>query len=675
VTTPEAPLRVLAVEGDEALRALLVGDLEDLLGDRAEVLAAADLEEGLVAARAAADGGRLALVIAERSLPDGSGGALLEALHGDPALRRTRKVLLTSRPSLREVDDALKQGAVHGMLNRPWTHAGLREHVGAHLGPYLADEPDIRARFADLLEVPTLPGYAPAGATLPDPAALLLDPTITDDQVEQLMVQVLDEALGRPPRLRVAPGTVLIEEGDDVGGIYVVLEGEVALSRHGEDGAHLLHSRSTGPVVGLLSLTSHSRAFLQCRAVTDVLVIPVTIEQLGEALAVEPRLAALLTRVLVSSLARRLRRADELQLEVDRLNRTLATERDELARALRALAEADAQLVGQARLATIGELAAGIAHELNNPSAALQRASDHLAEDLLAILGPDALATSAFQTARTEPPMSTAEARAGRRALAAALREGGLGDRALADRLWGVGVRDLDAARRVLGSGPGRPEPGPDVGPHEAGEAQLRSIEAGARAGRALRGIQQATDRIGGLVGGLRAYLRGGEGDEPFTAGVDVTAGVEDALRLLGHRLRDATVERRFEAVAPIVARPGALQQVWTNLLGNALDAAGPGARLVVEVATAPSETGAAGVEVTVADDGPGIPAELLEQVFEPRFTTKHGQVRFGVGLGLSISRRIVDAHGGTITVSSRPGRTVFTVRLPATPPGIGATP
>src|SRR5690606_20035658 len=179
----------------------------------------------------------------------------------DPALRPTRKVLLTSRPSLHDVDEALKQGAVHGMLNRPWTTSGLREHLGAHLGPYLADHPDLRERFADLLDAAPSGADRPRPTAPPDPGSLLLDPTIDDRQVEQLVVEALDDALGRPPRLRVAPGTILIEEGEDVGGIFVVLEGEVALTRHGDGGAHLLHSRSTGPIVGLLSLTGHSRAF------------------------------------------------------------------------------------------------------------------------------------------------------------------------------------------------------------------------------------------------------------------------------------------------------------------------------------------------------------------------------------------------------------------------------
>jgi len=673
MTRPDGRLRVLVVEGDADLRDRLQADLEEILGTEATVEAAADADAGLTKARASvAEGGLLALVIAERSLPGGGGGELLRALHDEPALRGTRKVLLTSRPSLHDVDEALKQGAVHGMLNRPWTLTGLREHVGAHLGPYLEDHPELRARVADVLDVVPPPDHRSRPEPPPDPAVLLLDPSIDDDQVEQLMVEALDDALGRPPRLRVAPGTVLIEEGEDVGGIYVVLEGEVALSRHGDGGAHLLHSRSTGPIVGLLSLTGHSRAFLQCRAVTDVLVIPVTLEQLGRALGAEPRLGALLTRVLVASLARRLRRADELQLEVDRLNRTLASERDELARTVRALEEADAQLVSQARLASIGELAAGIAHELNNPSAALQRAADHLSDALGTLVEPASPAGRAFEAARTEPPTSTADARAGRQALAVALVDAGLGDRALADRLWAAGVRDLPAARALLDE-TGRSDrdrtvrDGGDV--RDGADARLQAVEAGARAGGALRGIGQATERIGGLVAGLRAYLRGGSGDEPFVHGVDVAAGIDDALRLLGHRLPDATLECRYDEVPSITARPGALQQVWTNLVGNAVDAASPMAHVTVEVRATTTVGGAPGIAVIVTDDGPGIDPDLLGRIFEPRFTTKQGQVTFGVGLGLSLSRRIVEDHGGTIAATSEPGRTVFTVVLPISPP------
>lgn len=671
MTAPHPPVRILVVEGDGEVRRRLVADLEALLDERAEVRAVATAAEALAAAhRAVGDGGLLPLALIERTLPDGSGGAVATQLHAIAALAPTRKVLLTSEPSLKDVGSALSHGAVHGMLHRPWTRTGLREHVGAHLRPLAAQHPVLAERFGDLLEAAAGPPRPADVEAVPDDvASVLLDPTIDDAAIERLMVEVLDAALGEPPRLRVAPGAVLIEEGDDVGGIYVVLDGEVALSRHDEGGRHLLHSASTGPILGLLSLTGHKRAFLRCEAVTDVLVIPLTVEQLSRALAAEPRLGALLTRVLLTSLARRLRRADELQVEVDRLNRDLAAERDELSAALRSLAEAEAQLVHQARLATLGELAAGVAHELNNPAAALQRASEHLAEDVRTILGPTSPVARAFDAARTEPPMSTADARAGRQRLADELAAAGVEDRRLAGRLWAAGLRDLETITATLGTVRGRVRRRRQLPSAAELAERLGPIEAGARAGTAVRGIQFATERVLALVGGLRAYLRGGEADEPFVDGVDLAQGLDDAVRLLGHRLRRATIERRYAPAPAITGQPGALQQVWTNLLANAVEAGGD--EVTIELAVAPATTpeGAPAVRVTVTDDGPGIPEGLAERIFEPRFTTKHGQVTFGVGLGLSISRRIVEAHGGTISVESTAGRTVFTVVLPVTHP------
>ena len=112
--------------------------------------------------------------------------------------------------------------------------------------------------------------------------------------------------------------------------------------------------------------------------------------------------------------------------------------------------------------------------------------------------------------------------------------------------------------------------------------------------------------------------------------------------------------------MALIHARPGALQQVWSNLLINALDAMDD--RGTITIAVRPS---GGGIVVQVGDDGPGIPPDLQTRIFEPRFTTKDGRVQFGLGLGLSISRQIVEDHHGTIGVESEPGRTVFTVELP----------
>jgi signal transduction histidine kinase len=145
---------------------------------------------------------------------------------------------------------------------------------------------------------------------------------------------------------------------------------------------------------------------------------------------------------------------------------------------------------------------------------------------------------------------------------------------------------------------------------------------------------------------------------------IDVTDGIDNTLVMLGHKLRDGvTVVREYDADVPAIdAQAGELNQVWTNLIDNAVDAMdGSGTLRVV--------TRAAGdhVVVEIADTGPGMPPEVAARAFEAFYTTK--DVGKGTGLGLDIARRIVEErHGGTITIDSRPGETVLRVSLPVGP-------
>ncbi|MDY7100863.1 MAG: ATP-binding protein, partial [Actinomycetota bacterium] len=473
---------------------------------------------------------------------------------------------------------------------------------------------------------------------------VLLAPKLDEGELEQRFVAALDRALGHPPRLRVSAGSVLLEQGRDVGGIYVILDGQVRLIRHREDRERIVHE-AAGPIVGLLSLATQRRAFLEVRATTEVRAIPLTLGQLDRALDAEPEIGALLTRLLVNSLASRLRESDELQARVDALAASLATERDQLASALVALEEAQAALIAKARLATLGELAAGIAHELNNPTAALARAAAHVADDATRLIGDD-LVRDAMTRALTSEPMPSAAGRAARRALVERF-----GDRALAERLVAAGVVDVEHAAALA--------------PFD--DDRLSRLTAAHQLGTGLRNIGTASARVTDLVESLRAYLRGGDAS-PFVDDVSVTGTVEDALRLVGHRLASATVTRHYEPVPHITARPGPLQQVWTNLVTNAVDAAGADVHLEVTV-DAP-EPGR--VRVRVGDNGPGVAPEVADHLFEPHFTTKGGQVRFGSGLGLSICRQIVEEHGGTIGLESSGGGTTVTVVLASHPPEHG---
>ena len=476
----------------------------------------------------------------------------------------------------------------------------------------------------------------------------LLRHDVDDHDLEEAMIADLDRVLGHPERRRVDAGSVLLREGEKPSGIAVLLDGQVELTKQTPEGELRLHAASTGRIVGLASLTRSGRASFTVRAVTDATLLPVTFDELDRVLRESPTLAHRFLNVLIRSLSRRHRRAVELQIENARLARSLAQDRDRLEDALTQLEEAQSQVVQSARMATLGEMAAGLAHELNNPIAALTRAAEFIVSDVTDILGsgPDgAWRVAAVERASQLPPRSTAEQRRRRTALAEAL-----GDRQLADRLIGAGIDDPDEARELLAS----------IASGDR-ERVLEELERLHSLGAAMRNLSSSADRVSGLVQSLRSYARAGR---DLVGGVDVREGLDETLRLLAHRLDDVDVERHYEDVPPITAHPGELNQVWTNVIGNALDAMGDRGQLQVF-----ARGRGDGVEVTIADSGPGIPPEDLDRVFEPHFTTKGGRIAYGLGLGLSICRQIVRRHGGWIDVDSEPGRTEMRIRLPQRPP------
>jgi signal transduction histidine kinase len=174
-----------------------------------------------------------------------------------------------------------------------------------------------------------------------------------------------------------------------------------------------------------------------------------------------------------------------------------------------------------------------------------------------------------------------------------------------------------------------------------------------------LSEVKDATQRISGLVAAARSYS---QLDRSGVQRIDVTEGLESTVVMLAHKLEPGVViERDFAPDLPkIQAIPGELNQVWTNLIDNAVDAMGGVGTLRLSAGT--DDVGR--VVVEIADTGPGMPPEVQARAFEPFYTTK--DVGKGTGLGLDISRRIVvDRHAGDIAIESRPGRTVLRVTLP----------
>jgi two-component system, NtrC family, sensor kinase len=468
-----------------------------------------------------------------------------------------------------------------------------------------------------------------------------------DDAVEARMISALDALLLNPPRKKLAAGEMVFRQNDPMTDIYILVSGQVKLYQEMDGREVIFHAQTSGRILGLLALTRRSLAFFNCRTLTPVELMQIPFEDLDRALQQSDSLLVAFITVLMRSMARRSTRLVELQTEVLALNKSLSRERDALAHALMELQQAQGLLVESEKMATLGQLAAGVAHELNNPIAAISRAADFIREDLLALSAelPDgALFEAMLKRALTLNVLPTKEQRERRRTLAKEL-----GDAEMAEELVGMGVYTPAEYRELQALAPG----------------QLTDTLAPMRRyyqiGGALRNISTCSGRIAELVKSLRSYSRA---DDSEAREIDIHEGLEDTLRLFSNRLRNVRVERHYAALPPIAVHAGPINQVWTNLIANALDAMKDEGNLTIETDLHGSSRS---IMVRIIDSGPGIPPEHLKRIFDLRFTTREGRVEFGLGLGLSISQNIVARHGGCIDVQSEPGRTVFTVCLPLT--------
>jgi signal transduction histidine kinase len=316
------------------------------------------------------------------------------------------------------------------------------------------------------------------------------------------------------------------------------------------------------------------------------------------------------------------------------------------------------------RLASLGTMAAGLAHELNNPAAAAKRAAAEMA-DALEVLGSVigrfvesgitreeaealvALQRDAVRTASERGALGALDAADAEDEVLEALEDLDVAEPwRLAEPLANAGVDRawLDEVARLAGPGTG---------------AALSWVAASLTARGLAEELRESAERMSHLVGAVKTYAYMDRGE---LVEVDLREGLETTLVILGHKLKQTAIDvkRAYDDELPkVTVRGSELNQVWTNLLDNAIDALGEKGTLTI---TTCRDGESALVEI--ADDGRGIPQEVLDCVFDPFFTTK--AVGKGTGLGLDTARRIVvDRHHGSITAESRPGRTVFRVWLP----------
>lgn len=431
---------------------------------------------------------------------------------------------------------------------------------------------------------------------------------------------------------RLAAGEYVIRKGQDRGinGLWVILTGHLALyvdRGRGGGGRRKLAEWRGGEVSGVLPYSRITTAMGDgvVEAETDVWMVDS--DYFPEMIKLCPELTAILVHVMLD----RARQFTSVEL------------RDE-------------------KLVALGKLAAGLAHELNNPASAMVRSTKVLGELLdqgeaaahaLGALGLSATEMAGLEALRaaclTAPPRTWSPLeRADREEQLATWIEARGGDASLAAPLAETSVA-IETLAGLTG-----------VVPDRAIDVALRWIAGGCAVRTLRQEIERGATRVFELVSAVKGFTQMDRTTDAQP--VDVATALGDTIILLRSKAASKSVSLVAD-IAPDLPRVqgvGAeMNQIWANLVDNALDAVGPGGHVAVN---ARREGNRLVVEVT--DDGPGIPAELRERIFEPFFSTK--DVGKGVGLGLDIVRRTLERHDGEIAVESRPGHTVFRVGLPA---------
>jgi signal transduction histidine kinase len=429
---------------------------------------------------------------------------------------------------------------------------------------------------------------------------------------------------------RFQPGEIMAREGEPLDNLIVILEGEMRIQR-GSGADEIIFRGFAGQVTGLLPYSRLTHYGGTSRAILPTRVAGLHRSFFPEMLSRMP----LLGQRLVSIMADRIRETTRIE-----------TQRD--------------------KLMALGKLSAGLAHELNNPAAAAQRATASLRETLETVRDASIrLARHALSQEQREM-ITRFEREAGQHTPTVPADPLAQSDREERITTWLEGRHTPE----VWKIAPSLADAAVDVPKLESLAAQvgdkvlcdaLTRIASLLMIARLISEIEISTKRISDLVHAIKEYSYM---DQAAMQNVDLHQGLENTLTILHHRLKGGvTVVRDCDENLPkICAYGGELNQIWTNLISNAIEAMQGKGELRVRTARELDR-----VLVEIGDNGPGIPPDVLPHIFEPFFTTKG--VGEGTGLGLDTVCRIIRNHHGEITVSSRQGDTRFKVYLPVTQP------
>jgi signal transduction histidine kinase len=440
--------------------------------------------------------------------------------------------------------------------------------------------------------------------------------------------------------VRLKKGDVLVRQGEMAHHFWILLDGQLRLTQSMTDGREMeVASIPAGNAFGELPLLANIPNAVNLIAETPAHLVQLSEDAFWNLMTTCPDVR----KAILGNMAKRFQKMQSATIQ-------------------------------QEKMASLGTLAAGLMHELNNPGAAARRAASQLRSNLMrmhelsAKFSKTDLSMEQKQclhdlqqhtlSARQQVVMSSLEQSDAEEALAEWM-EGANIENAwkMAPTLVSVGLqaRDLECARSEF--------PGSTL------SDALNWIEAMASSMQLVGTIEESIGRVSDLVMAVKSYAYEGKGQKQS---VDINSSIHATLVILSHKMREKeiTIEKDFAAdLPPLQSECTGLNQIWTNLLDNSIDAVGQHGKISVTTWSerSPANKERTDICIRIADNGGGIPLDSQAHIFDTFYTTK--PVGVGTGLGLGIVHRIVDQFGGTIRFSSEPGNTQFVVRLPAQAP------
>ena len=438
--------------------------------------------------------------------------------------------------------------------------------------------------------------------------------------------------------LRLGAGDVLVRQGDPGHFFYILVEGELRVFQTTADGRDVTLAKiEAGNTFGELPLLANIPNSASLQAVRPSRLVQLNEDQFWNLMTTCPTVR----KAILGNMAQRFQKLQSVTVQ-------------------------------QEKMASLGTLAAGLMHELNNPGSAARRAASQLRVNLMRMQE----LTSNFSeqeltrgqkmcmhglqkqalSARTPVVMNSLEQSDAEEALADWMESANIANAwKMAPTLVSIGIdaKELECVRKDFD--------GPLLGD------ALSWLEAMVSSMQLVGTIEESIGRVTDLVHAVKSYAYEGKGQKQT---IDINGSIHATMVILAHKMREKeiAVEKNFAADLPALqSECTGVNQIWTNLLDNAIDAVSQHGHIRVrtwaERSTSDPDNPHTDLCISVSDDGAGIPLESQAQIFDPFYTTK--PVGIGTGIGLGIVQRIVDQYNGTIRFSSQPGNTEFVVRLP----------